>query len=125
MMDEETLMQLARMPARSLQSFLTTDRIQGARVWLNDTNVEVRLAALELLAKSGDVANAPALIAALSDPEYAVVEAAHEALKRVSRNAKTLRLPASDTRYFSDQLETIRNNWRDWYRGIDPAYQWE
>ena len=121
-MDEETLLQLSRMPARSLQSFLTTDRIQGARFWLNDADVEVRLAAMDLLAKSGDVKNAPALIAAMSDPEYAVVEAAHEALKRISRNAKALRLPASDARNFSDQLETIRKNWQDWYREIDPTF---
>jgi len=122
-MDEETLLQLSRMSARSLQSFLTTDRIQGARFWLNDANIEVRLAAIDLLAKSGDAKNAPALIAALSDPEYAVVEAAHEALKRISRNAKTLRLPAPDIRNFSDQLETIRKSWCEWYRGIDPTYQ--
>ena len=121
-MDEETLLQLSRMPARSLQSFLMTDRIQGARVWLNDANVEVRLAAIDLLAKSGDVANAPVLIAALSDPEYAAVEAAHEALKRISRNAKAARLPASNVRNFSDQLETVRKNWQEWYRGIDPTF---
>ncbi|MCL2622919.1 MAG: HEAT repeat domain-containing protein [Planctomycetaceae bacterium] len=120
--DEETLLQLARMPARSLQSFLTTDRIQNARVWLNDANVEVRLAAVDLLAKSGDVKNAPALIAALSDPEYAVVEAAHEALKRISRNAKTPRLTAPDSRNASSQLETVRKNWQEWYRALDLSY---
>ena len=121
-MDGETLLQLSRMPARSLQSFLASDRIQGARVWLNDADVEVRLAAIDLLAKSGDVSNAPALIAALSDPEYAVVEAAHEALKRISRNAKTARLPAPDARNYPAQLETIRKNWQEWYRVIDLTY---
>ncbi|MCL2119510.1 MAG: HEAT repeat domain-containing protein, partial [Planctomycetaceae bacterium] len=120
--DEETLLELSRMPARSLQSFLTTDRIQNARGWLNDANAEVRLAAIDLLAKSGDVTNAPVLIAALSDPEYAVVEAAHEALKRISRNAKMPRLPASDAHNFPAQLETVRKIWSEWYRTIDMTY---
>ena len=123
--DEETLLQLSRMPARSLQSFMTTDRIQNARAWLNDANIEVRLVAIDLLAKSGDANNASALIAALSDPEYAVVEAAHEALKRISRNAKMPRLPASNTRNFSTQLETVRKLWQEWYRTIDLNYDTE
>ena len=123
--DEETLLQLSRMPARSLQSFLTTDRIQTARSWLNDANIDVRLAAMDLLAKSGDVANAPALIVALSDPEYAVVEAAHEALKRISRNAKMPRLPAPNACNFSTQLETVQSAWREWYRTIDLSYDAE
>ena len=120
--DGETLLQLSRMPARSLQSFLTTDRIQDARSWLNDADIEVRLAAIDLLAKSGDVTNAPALIAALSDPEYAVVEAAHEALKRISRNAKMPRLPASDSRNYPARLESVRKIWSDWYRTIDASF---
>lgn len=120
--DEETLLQLSRMSARSLRSFLTTDRIRDARDWLNDANVDVRIAAVDLLAKSGDVQNAPALIAALSDPEYAVVEAAHEALKLLSRNAKMSRLPASDARNFTMQLENVRKTWIEWYRNVDPTY---
>ena len=117
--DEETLLQLSRMPARSLQSFLAADRLQSARTWLNNADVEVRLAAIDLIAKSGDVTHAPALIAAMSDPEYDVVEAAHEALKRISRNAKMPRLPTSDSRNFSDQLDNVRKFWREWYRAIN------
>ncbi len=123
--DEETLLQLSRMPARSLQSFLTTDRIREARAWLNNADVEVRLAAVDLLAKSGDAKHAPALIAALSDPDYAVVEAAHEALKRISRNAKMPRLPASDVNNFPEQLKSVKNAWAEWYRTIDPTYNTE
>ena len=120
--DEETFLQLSRLPTKSLQSFLTTDRIQHARAWLNDANVEVRIAAIDLLTKSGDVKNAPVLIAALSDPEYAVVETAHESLKQMSRNAKMPRLPASDARNFQTQLETVRKNWIEWYQTIDPTF---
>ena len=120
--DEETLLQLSRMPVRSMQSFLTTDRIQSARFWLNNADIEIRLAAIDLLAKSGDVTHAPALIAALSDPEYAVVEAAHEALKRISRNAKMPRLPAPNSRNYPDQLETIHKTWREWYGEIDLTF---
>jgi HEAT repeat protein len=98
-------------------------RIQGARAWLNDANAEVRLVAADLLAKNGDVSNAPVLIAALSDPEYAVVEAAHEALKRISHGAKSTRLPVPDAGNCAAQLETVRKTWREWYHGIDPTYQ--
>ena len=121
-LDEDTFLQLSRLPAGSLQSFLADDRLLNARSWLNDSNIEIRVAAIDLLAKSDDVRNAPALIAALSDPEYIVVEAAHEALKRISRNAKMQRLPASDARNFQSQLDAVRNAWVAWYQSVDPTY---
>ncbi|WP_145049593.1 hypothetical protein [Lignipirellula cremea] len=78
---------------------------------------EVRLVAMRALAKTGDLDNVPALLYALSDPDWRVVKEARDGLRFMSRNIDGYGLTSKSSAVERKQIE---NKWRDWYRSIRP-----
>ncbi len=117
--DEETLGQLAELSIADVENLLKRNKSKIKKMVGHEVAAQ-RFAAVELLGKSGDVSNAPALIYALTDPDHDVAEAAQKALLRLTRQLKPEPLPKPEDAGFERKMTLLVNRWRDWYRTIDP-----
>ena len=117
--DEETLARLTELSTEDIESLLKRNRTKIRKMVGHKTGAQ-RFAAVNLLGKSGDASNAPALIYALTDPDHDVAEAAQQALLRLTRQPKSDPLPKPEEANFERQMTAIINRWKEWYRTIDP-----
>jgi hypothetical protein len=106
----------------SLDADLTkrTSQLERLRAMVTNENYEARLAAVKTLARSRDLDNVPALIYALSDPDWRVVEAARDGLCFISRNFQGYGPPPQPT---EQQVQAARDKWKEWYLAIRPDGQ--
>ena len=117
--DEEMLLQLAELPAEDVENLLKQNKAKIKKMVGHETAAQ-RFAAVNLLGKSGDISNVPALVYALTDPDSEVAEAAQKALLRLARQPKPEPLPEPDDPDFERHMTLRINRWKDWYRTIDP-----
>ena len=122
--DEDTLAQLAELPAEDIENLLNKNKARIKKMVGHPVAVQ-RFAAVNLLGRSGDVSNVPALIYALTDPDPDVAEAAQKALLRISRQPKVETLPKPGDPDYEHRLNTVIKRWKDWYRTIDPDVLFE
>lgn len=117
--DDETLVQLAELPTEEIENLLNKNRAKIKKL-VGHENAKKRFAAVTLLGKSGNVSYAPALIYALTDPDSDVMQAAQDALLRLSR------LPSKERLSLGNDPNTVRireeniKRWKTWYLNIDP-----
>ncbi len=78
---------------------------------------ETREVAVDVLAKVRDIENAPALIEALSDSQWSVVDSADEGLRSISRRVGAKLI--SDIPDEKARAAAIKE-WRQWYASIHP-----
>ena len=106
----------------SLDADLTkrTSQLERLRAMVSNENFEARLAAVKTLARSRDLDNVPALIYALSDPDWRVVEAARDGLCFISRKFQGYGPPPQAT---EQQVQAARDKWKEWYLAIRPDGQ--
>mgnify|MGYP002388879291 CR=1 FL=1 len=106
----------------SLDADLTkrTSQLERLRAMVSNENFEARLAAVKTLAKSRELDNVPALIYALSDPDWRVVEAARDGLCFISRKFQGYGPPPQPT---EQQVQAARDKWKEWYLAIRPDGQ--
>lgn len=106
----------------SLSADLTkrTSQLERLRALVTDENFEARLAAVKTLAKSRDLDNVPALIYALSDPNWLVVEAARDGLCFISRKFQGYGPLPNAT---SEEKQAAQAKWKQWYLAIRPDGQ--
>jgi len=79
---------------------------------------ESRLAAVALLAESGELDHAPPLIVAITDPDDRITLAARDGLRLISRRPDGMGL--SDDPTLQAKAEAAKR-WLDWYRGVRPT----
>jgi hypothetical protein len=72
-----------------------------------------------LLGKSDDLAVAPSLIFALSDPDTVVRRSAVDGLRFLSRKFDAVPMPAKPT---PQDIRKAQEQWREWYLSIYPGY---
>jgi len=106
----------------SLDADLTkrTSQLERLRALVTNENFEARLAAVKTLARSRELDNVPALIFALSDPNWLVVEAARDGLCFISRKFQGYGPPPNAT---PEQKQTAQAKWKQWYLAIRPDGQ--
>jgi len=106
----------------SLDADLTkrTSQLERLRALVTNENYEARLAAVKTLARSRDLDNVPALIYALSDPDWRIVEAARDGLCFISRKFRGFGPPPQAT---EEQVQAARAKWKEWYLAIRPDGQ--
>ncbi len=117
--DEDSLARLAELPAEDIEILLQKNKTKIKKM-VGHEKAEQRLAAVQMLGKSGDLSMVPALIYALTDPDPAIAEAAQTSLLRLARNSKRIHLPKPNDPQFERQLSKIIDRWKEWYRTIDP-----
>jgi len=117
--DEETLARLADLPAEDVENLLQRNKARIKKMVGHELPAQ-RFAAVNLLGKSGDVSNTPALIYALTDPNFDVAEAAQKALLRLTRQPRSDPLPKPEEANFDRRMTVLINRWKEWYRTIDP-----
>ena len=79
---------------------------------------EARIRAIEMLARSGELNVAPALITALGEDDPRVVLAARDGLRRISRKFRGFGLSDQPTKA---EAALAAQKWRTWYRSVSPA----
>lgn len=106
----------------SLDADLTkrTSQLERLRAMVTNENFEARLAAVKTLGRSRELDNVPALIYALSDPDWRVVEAARDGLSFISRKFQGYGPPPQAT---EQQVQAARAKWKEWYLAIRPDGQ--
>jgi hypothetical protein len=78
---------------------------------------QVRIAAVRVMGNARHLDSVPALIAALDDPDAAVVRAVHDALRRISRRLSAPDLPQQPTHA---QRRAAVEEWKQWYLAVRP-----
>lgn len=87
--------------------------VRGSKSW------QARRVAARLLGKSDELRVVPAMIFALSDPDKSVRRYARDGLRFISRKFDGFGMPDDPT--LSD-LQKAQQQWRDWYRTMNPKY---
>ena len=80
-------------------------------------NWQVRLAAVNNLARVRDLNNVPILLYSLEDPDPRVALAARDGLRFISRKFYGFRMPSNAN---PQQKELARKRWTEWYRSVRP-----
>ncbi|MGE0759321.1 MAG: HEAT repeat domain-containing protein, partial [Pirellulaceae bacterium] len=78
---------------------------------------EVRRMAVNTLARDRNLDNVPALIFALSDPDFRIVRAAQDGLRFISRKIDGNPLPEHPTKA---EWQAAQAKWREWYLSLRP-----
>ncbi|NLS97290.1 MAG: hypothetical protein GXX96_34560 [Planctomycetaceae bacterium] len=86
------------------------------------TSADLRLGAVQALARAGTLDDVPMLIYALTDPEAEIVLAARDGLRRISRKIHGLGLP--DDFDEGDRVAAVKA-WKEWYLTIRPDAEFE
>lgn len=101
-------------PVRRRQQLDRLERlVRGSQSW------QARRVAAKLLGKSDDLAVAPSLIFALSDPDTVVRRSAVDGLRFLSRKFDAVPMPAKPT---PQDIRKAQEQWRQWYLSIYPGH---
>ena len=135
-LDESDLQVLAKSMRKALNSFRNDDRNNRGnlesflRTMISDRNYYRRLIAVRFLAGEQDLANVPALLYALGDPDYRIAYEAHNGLRLVSRKIDSISLdriavpPFPNDQKVRDQIkleyQRVKDRWTDWYLKLKP-----
>lgn len=87
---------------------------------VTDENFNKRLVAIRFLASQQDLDNVPALLYALTDPDFRICREAHNGLRLISRKVDAFTLTENASRA---EYDAVRKSWTDWYLGIRPDAQ--
>jgi hypothetical protein len=87
---------------------------------VNHENYQVRLSAVKSLSAARDLNSVPALIHALSDPDWRVSKAAVDGLRFVSRRLSGPGLPSAPN---PTQVREVQDYWKKWYLSVQPNGQ--
>jgi len=109
----ETLRQL---PLDELRPLVAAQRAE-LEALANGGTTEVRLAALDGLARSRQLDVAPLLIQALSDPDVEIVRQACRGLNLLSRRLDSVELP---DRLAATDRQSLIDKWTKWYLAVRP-----
>lgn len=96
-----------------------TQMIRLRRLLLNGS-FRARLVAARTLGTVRDLENAPALIFALSDPDYRVIQAARDSLRQISRKPDGFGLEIDGKRPGAAQLQQAWSDWKQWLLAVHP-----
>jgi hypothetical protein len=99
--------------ARAAQLDRLERLVRGSRSW------QARRVAAKLLGRSDELRVVPSLIYALSDPDEPVRRYARDGLRFLSRKFDGFGMP---DRPNQAEVEKAQQQWRDWYRGVNPKY---
>ncbi len=84
---------------------------------VRDEDHRIRRLAVQALAAHRDLDNVPYLIYAVTDPDHNVSSKAREGLRFISRNLLGVSANLSPK---ASEKEAIANQWKEWYRVINP-----
>lgn len=101
---------------------LVSRNAEKLRALAGERSPEARLAAVQALGRSRDLDNVPTLIYALSDPDRPVMQAAREALMRVSRRFDAMGIPENPSEI---ELRNGIQRWKEWYRRVRPDAEFD
>jgi HEAT repeat protein len=87
---------------------------------VTDENFNKRLVAIRFLASQQDLDNVPALLYALTDPDFRICREAHNGLRLISRKVDAFTLTENASRA---EFDAVRKSWTEWYLGIRPDAQ--
>ena len=79
-----------------------------------------RWAGVNFLANRRDIENVPALIYAVSDPNFEIAMKAHNGLRFISRKIDSISLPKDPKK---EDFMAAKKQWEDWYLSIRPNGQ--
>ena len=99
--------------ARAAQLDRLERLVRGSRSW------QARRVAAKLLGRSDELRVVPALIFALSDPDQSVRRYARDGLRFLSRKFEGFGMPDQPN---VAEIETAQQDWRDWYRTMNPKH---
>ena len=99
--------------ARAAQLDRLERLVRGSRSW------QARRVAAKLLGRSDELRVVPSLIYALSDPDEPVRRFARDGLRFLSRKFDGFGMP---DRPNQAEVEKAQQQWRDWYRSVNPKY---
>ena len=107
-------MKLSDEPVQRAAQFERLERlVRGSRSW------QTRRVAALVLSSSDELLVAPALIFALSDPDFRVRIYARDGLRFISRKFEGFGMPSDPT---DSQLKDAQQRWRAWYRTVRPGF---
>lgn len=116
---EQALEMLADVARGGTRDVLLAHADDWARLTLGD-QPEARLLAIEAIARSHNLDQAPLLIALLDDADLAVMRAAGEALGAISRNRQLVELRLQPT---ADERAATVARCREWYLTVRPDFE--
>ncbi len=135
-LDDGDLEQLANSMRRAMQEFRTKDAKDRGnvetflRTMISDRNYYRRLIAVRFLAGEQDLDNVPALLYALTDPDFRIAYEAHNGLRLISRKIDSIRLSPTAVPPVADDEETrkrvqleylqVKDQWQKWYLELRP-----
>lgn len=112
---------LAELPPQEAEALMEKHG-QKLRRLAGDQSPQARMAAVRALSKTRDVDNVPTLIYALTDPDRAIMIAARDGLRRISRRPAGFGLP--DRPREEDRRAAV-GQWKAWYLAIRPEAEFE
>lgn len=101
-------------PERLAQQLVTLRAMIGHR------NGDARFLAAKALGEVQELDNVPYLLYALTDPDPAVVLAANDSLKRISRKFADRKFDLAEG-FDKVALDGVRNAWIEWYLAVRPG----
>jgi hypothetical protein len=103
----------------SLDADLTkrTSQLEKLREMVTNENFHARLAAVKTLGRARQLDNVPALIYALSDPDWRVAREARDGLRFISRKFTGFGMPEQPT---PEEARSAQDKWKQWYLSIRP-----
>lgn len=113
---DQAVAALAELPPPEAELLAAQDAALLRRLTV-DRLPQVRIAAVRALGNARNLDHVPALIAALDDPDPAVVREAHDALRRVSRRWSVPDLPKEPN---DVQRRAVVEDWKKWYLAVRP-----
>ena len=112
----DALEALAQLPPEEART-LVAKQADRLRELAGGASPEARLAAVRTLGKTRQLDHVPTLLYALTDPDPAVVRAARDSLRLISRKFKGFGLPDEPT---EAELREAIKKWKAWYLAIRP-----
>jgi hypothetical protein len=119
---EEALVGLQDLSAEADEAMLAPLAVRMRRLAAADSSPEARAAALTALARLRNLDDVPLFIHALADEDWRVVQAARDALRRISRKLDDFGVSVTDTPM---QRARAIERWKAWFRAVRPEYQFD
>ncbi len=95
-------------------------QLSSLRRMVTNGPYQARLTAANTLGTVRDLASVPALIFALSDPDWRVAKAARDALRFISRNPAGFGLEIESEAPTKDQWTKAQKQWSEWLLSVQP-----
>ena len=118
----------AGMPVLSDNASVRGQQFEKLKSLVAGESFEKRQAAVQVLAKVGELRNVPVLIFALSDPDPRVVRSARDGLRFISRRLDGFGLPdrpgdpknEDAAELWKEQVQEAQAAWLQWFRSVQP-----